>query len=272
MAANAITINVNRKVRVKGIALPTEHGAWGFLFEPLVAASAVAFSAAAPWLVLLVVGAFLTRQPLKIYLADRLAGRSLPQTEVAFKFVLAFAGLALVGLAGTLATADYSIFLPFALVFPFAAYQVYCDATRKSRELWAELTGALAISSSSAVIALAAGWSLPAAFALWALFVARLVPSILYVRNRLRLEKGKPFSTFAVLASNILALGFVGLLEASGFASKLTIGVFILLAARAAIGISPMRRKIKAMRIGVYEVIYGAITVASIIAGYYTGF
>ncbi len=273
MSANAITINVNRKVRVKGIALPTEHGAWGFLFEPIVAATAVAFSGAGLWVALAVVGAFLTRQPLKILLADWQSGRNLPQTQVALKFTLGFGALAALGFAAAIAsTADHAAFLPFALVLPFAVYQIYCDATRKSRALWAELTGALAISSSSAAIALAAGWTWAAAFALWAIFAARLVPSILYVRNRLRLEKGKDFSFLTVAASNALALFFVAALAASGFASKLTAAMFVVLAARAVVGVSPYRRKIKAMRIGVYEVVYGTLTVLSIILGYYLKF
>jgi hypothetical protein len=272
MASNVLTINAPKKLRLKGLALPNEHGAWGFLFEPLVAGLAVAFSPAAIWVALLVIGAFLTRQPLRIYIADRQAGRNLPQTAAAFKYMVAFSAAAAIGLIGTLFFVAPAALVPFALVIPFGFYQIYCDVSRQSRQLLPELTGAVAISSSVAVIALAGGWSFAAAFALWAIFIARLIPSILYVRNRLTLEKGKGYSPFAVAAANIAALAAVALLAANDLAPKLTALMFVVLTARAILGISPYRRKIKAMKIGVYEVIYGTLTVLSVIVGHYLQF
>lgn len=264
-----MTINTARKVRLRGIALPNEHGSWGFLFEPLAAAFAVAPSFAAVWISLLVIGAFLTRQPLRILLADLAAGRNLPQTAAALKFVLFYGAIFASGLIGSLSFAAKGNFIPFALIIPFAVYQIYCDAARRSRQLLPEITGAVAISSSAAVIALAGGWTLPAALGLWAVFIGRLIPSILYVRNRLRLEKGKDFSAAGVVVAHFIAFCAVGFLAADGLVPKLTLAMFAGLAARASWGLSPLRRKAKAMKIGVWEVIYGALTVLSVIIGYY---
>ncbi len=269
MASNVLTINPGKTVRVRGIALPNEHGAWGFLFEPLVAAVAVAASFNAIWISLLVIGAFLMRQPLKILIADLQAKRNLPQTAVAKRFLLIYGAVFTAGLIGSLTFGRIEYFVPFALIIPFAIYQIYCDASRQSRQLLPELTGSIAISSSAAVIALAGGWTFPAAIALWGIFVARLIPSILYVRNRLKLEKGKEFLMFPVFAAHFLAFGFVGILAANGLGSKLTLAIFVLLFARAVIGLSPFRSKIKAMKIGIFEVIYGLLTVLSIIIGHY---
>lgn len=269
MSANVSTINIKRPpVRVKAIALPTEHGSWGLVFEPLVAATAVAASIGSVWIILMVTGAFLARQPLKVLLNDWLSKRRLPQTEVAFKFTLFYGAIAAVGLAGSLYLIESRAFLPFAAMIPFAAYQIYCDAQRKSRDLLPELTGALAISSSAAVVALAAGWSMANALALWTIFAARLIPSILYVRARLRLEKGKEFSMSAVVVSNVAAFVAVAALAYNALIPALPVGIFAVLTFRAVIGISPYRRKIKAMRIGVWEVIYGVLTVLAIILGY----
>lgn len=272
MSANVLMVNTKRNVRVRGIALPVEHGAWGFLFEPLVAAIAVAGSFNAIWISMLVIGAFLTRQPLKILLADLQAKRNLPQTSVAIKFVFIYGAIFSIGLIGSLNFSKLEFFLPFALIFPLAIYQIYCDASRQTRQLLPELTGAIAISSSAAVIALAGGWTLSAAFALWGIFVARLIPSILYVRNRLKLEKDKEFLMFPVIATQFLALGFVGILATNGLGSKLTLGVFVVLLTRTVIGLSPFRSKIKAIKIGIWEVIYGLLTVLSVIIGYYIQF
>lgn len=268
MSANVLTIAPKRTVRIKGIALPNEHGSWGFLFEPLVASLAVAFSVGGLWIALLVIGAFLMRQPLKILLADWKAGRNLPQTEVALRFTFGYGAIAFVGLLGSLFFVEPKSFLPFLLIAPLAAFQIYADVLRQSRHLLPELTGAVAISSSAAVITLVGGWSWANAFALWAIFVARLVPSIVYVRNRLRLEKGKDFSMMPVIAANFIAFGAVGMLAANGLAPMLTLPVFAFLLARAVWGLSPYRRKVKAMRLGVWEVVYGVVTVLSVIIGY----
>ncbi len=271
MVTSVLTINQERKVRVRGIALPNEHGSWGFLFEPIVAAVAIAPSIAAFWIVLLVVGAFLTRQPLKILLSDLRTKQSLPQTAVALKFVFLYGAICSSGLVGSLIFADPEIFIPFALIAPFAIYQIYCDVLRKGRHLVPELTGATAISSTAAVIALAGGWSFAAAFALWGVLILRLLPSIVYVRNRLRLEKGKEYSIISVAIVHFLALAVVGILSGYGLASKLTVAMFVILTGRALFGLSPYRREMKAMKIGIWEVIYGILTVLSIVIGYYLG-
>src|SRR6476661_3892164 len=62
-------------VRVGQIALPSEHGGWGLLFEPLVAGLAIAPSVGGLCIAVMTVGAFLTRQPLKMLVIDRLGMR-----------------------------------------------------------------------------------------------------------------------------------------------------------------------------------------------------
>lgn len=65
-----------RVVRVRQVALPVEHGGWAFLLEPLIAGLAIAYSTGAPWIACLTIGAFLTRQPLKVLIADRFGMRN----------------------------------------------------------------------------------------------------------------------------------------------------------------------------------------------------
>lgn len=262
------TITINPKVRLKPIALPVEHGSWGFLLEPLVAAVVVAPSASAPWIFLMAAAAFLARQPLKIYLGDVRAHRKLPQTDYAFKFSMVFLTIAAAGFTGTLLTAPPIAFAPLALAAPFAGFQIYRDVLRKSRGLWSEILGAIAVSSTSASVALAAGWELRNALLLWTIFAARLIPSIVYVRARLALEKGKPFSAFAVVGSNAGAFVLVAALAWFALIPALPAGVFAVLMCRAIWGISPYRRKVKAMRIGIWEVVYGALVALSVIGGY----
>ncbi len=259
------------KIRAKSVALPVEHGSWGFLFEPLVAGIAIAPTLASIWIALLVIGAFLMRHPLKVILAGGRQRLGSPQMRMASKFLIIFTLVCLVGTVGSLWNAPLASFIPFAVILPFAAYQIYCDATRSSRQLLAEMIGSVAISSSIAVIALAAGWETPTAYALWAIIVARLIPSILYVRNRLYLEKGKPFSHLIPIAAHIIALATVFTLALLGLGSYLPTVIFAILLLRSVIGLSSYRRKVKAMKIGIWEVIYGTLVAVSMIVGHYIG-
>lgn len=269
MMTDVLTIEAKKRVRVRGIALPNEHGSWGGVLEPLAAALAIAPSIGAVWISLLVVGAFLSRRPLMILLANRRAKRDLPQNPVALKFVLLYGAIFWIGLAGGLIYLPIETFIPFALIIPLAGYQIYCDVSRQSRRLLPELTGAVAISSAAAAIALAGGWKFAAAFALWGVFIARLIPAIVYVRNRLRLEKGREFLMLPVIAIHFIAFGAVGMLSAYGLASKLTLAVFIILLGRAFFGMSPYRRRMRALQIGIWEVIYGSLLVLAVVFGHY---
>ena len=262
-------IQPKRNVKLKQIALPTEHGSWGFLFEPLLAGILIAPSIASIWILLMIVGAFLTRQPLKIYLNDLQAKRNLPQTEAAFRFILIFGIISTVGLLGSLYFAKAESFYPFLLILPLGIYQIYCDASKKSRQLLPELTGAVAISSSVAAVTIAGGFSWTTSLALWTVFICRLIPSILYVRNRLKLEKGKSYSSISVAITNFLAFVVVGFLATNGLIPKLPVAMFFILMIRSVWGLSSYRKRVKAMKIGVWEVIYGTLTALSVVLGFY---
>lgn len=256
-------------VPLKSIALPIEHGSWGFVFEPLVAGLLLAPSLAAPFIAVFITGAFLTRQPLKFLLADWQQGRRLPRTEIALRFVLIFSAVALLGLAGSLVFAPAASFIPLVAVAPAVTYLVMQDAARQTRNLAPELIAAVALSSSAAVLALAAGWSWPLALSVWVIMASRLVPSIVYVRNRLRMEKGKEFSILGPIAAHCLALLAVAGLAFSRLAPFLMIPVMTFLLIRAAAGLSSFRHKVKAKIVGIWEIAYGVVTVLALVLGYY---
>ena len=101
---------------------------------------------------------------------------------------------------------------------------------------------------------------------------ARSIPSILYVRHRLNLEKQKSFSRIVPILAHLAAITVVLGLAISGLSPLLVAGMFGVLLVRCVIGLSAYRRKVKAMKIGIGEVIYGTLTVAALIIGYYSGF
>lgn len=272
MAANAETLRPTPTIRVKQIALPTEHGGWGLLFEPMVAGLAVAFSVSGAWIALMFVGAFLMRQPLKIYVLDRRGMRNDARAAVALRYILLYAGVLAAGVAGTAVTSGLTPLLPLIAVLPLAALQNYYDLFRRSRHLVPELAGAIAISSSAAAIALAGGQAPAFSLALWLVFVARIIPSILYVRERLLLEKGKPYSRTLSNLAHIAAVVVVAGLAYTGLTTVPAVAVMIFMLYRAVEGLSPDRTKLKAMQIGVREVIYGVALVLAVVIGRFTGF
>ena len=263
--------NAAKPVKLKGVALPNEHGAWGMLFEPLVAGLAVAFSLAGLWIALAVIAAFMMRQPLKVLLLSWRAGRKMPQTAAAGKFFLIYSAFFVAGCAGTLVTAPVSALLPMLIAAPLAAVPIYFDAIGKSRKLAPEIAGALAITGSAAVLSLAGGWTVAASLGLWTVLVCRWIPSILYVRDRLLREKGKPFSPTVPVLASLTAVMFTVVLGIYGVGPWLAVLMMALLSARAAYGLSRYAKHRKAMMIGVFEVIYGTVTVLAIVQGYRLG-
>lgn len=267
MASSRESIASARKIKLSQIALPTEHGSWGFLLEPLVAALAIAFSSGGIWISFMVIGAFLARRPLQVFISQRNA----PVSEMrwaALKFVALFSLVAATGLVGVLWTSSLAVLIPLATALPVAVFQLYIESTTRGRQLVAELAGAVIMPASAASIILAEGGSWPFAAAVWFLFVARFVPSIIYIRNRLDLEKGKASSMFVPASLHGAAFIAITMLAMGGHLPMLVIPAFALLLARSIYGLSRYRKRVKAMKIGISEVVYGLIVVVSLIVGY----
>ncbi len=267
MATNVIAIKPMPAIPVRRIALPMEHGSWGILLEPIVAGLAVAFSIGGFWIALMIIGAFLMRQPLKVLILDRKGMRDDRRAKVAVQYVVEFGIIFSVAAIASALTAGVAPLIPLMCVIPLAAVQTYYDVFRRSRDLMPELAGAVAISASVAAITIAGGLSVPLAIGIWMALVARTIPSILYVRERLLLEKGKKFSRALPIAAHTSAVVAIGLLAYFHLASVLTVFAGIFLLYRCVEGMGPARRPMKAMQIGVREVIYGVIFVLSIIIG-----
>lgn len=249
------------------VVMPTEHGGWAFLGEPVLLGLLVAPSAAGTFLGAAALAAFLTRQPLRLLAADRRKGRRYPRTAVAE------AALALLGVA-TLAFAAAGILLArgpawmaLAAVAVLGAVAVAFDLARRAREAAAELVAALALGGMASVIALAAGRTAAPSFVLWAILAARTLPSILYVRARLRLERGIASGIAMPLEAHGLALAAIVLLAVRHQAPWLSAFAVALLLVRAAWGLSPARPRWTTAQLGVSEIVFGVVTVMATVAG-----
>ena len=240
---------------LRPLALPTEHGGWGFLFEPLVLGLAVRPSWDGALVAAAFIFGFLTRQPLRLALQDALRGRAYPRTRWCWMFACAYAMGAAVALVAAIALGGWSIVIPLGLVAPLGITQILHDAHNKGRALLPELAGSVAMASSAAAIAIAGNMRIVPALALSGVIVARSIPSIVYVRALLTRAHGDQTSSWPTLTLHALAVLLVAL-----FAPKLAVVAMAILFVRAAIGLA--RPVPPAKKIGWTEIAMGTLTVA----------
>lgn len=258
-------------VRLRTIALPVEHGGWGFLAEPVLLGLAIAPSWAGLAIALATLAAFLMRHPGKLYWRNRHRLDLSPRFRIARRFAVLYAGLAVGGFAVGMALAGWRPLLPYLLLSPLLAAYGAFDVQNQARRLLPELVAPMGLAASAPAIALAGGSQWTAAWTLWLLLQARAIPSILYVRSRLRLERGEAIDRRPASLSHLAALLLGVALWKGGLAPMLTIAALALLLARAIRGLSASRRPAKAKEVGFSELAFGLGYVLAIVAGYRLG-
>ncbi|HEX6083525.1 MAG TPA: YwiC-like family protein [Thermoanaerobaculia bacterium] len=248
--STAVYVPARPRPLLRPIALPTEHGGWGFLIEPILLAMLVAPSRAGALVALAYTFGFLTRQPLRFALQDARRGRAYPRTRWCWLFAAAYAAAALLALAAAISLRGWTIIIPIGLVAPMGLTQILYDAHNRSRSLLPELAGAAAMCSSAAAIGIAVGMRIVPALALSGIVIARAIPSIVYVRTVLGHTKPK----WIALALHAAAIALVAL-----FAPMMAVVAMALLFVRAAWGLShPPPR---AQQVGWTEIVFGLVTV-----------
>lgn len=261
-----------RPTSFKSVALPAEHGSWSLVTEPILLGLLVAPSWAGAALAAAAFALFLFNRPFKIYWADRRRGRTFTRTRMAWRFVLIYGGVALLLSAVALALAGIGPFAPFLLAAPLLVVFVIYDQ-RPGRFWQAELTAPVAFAAVVAAIAIADGWGWPEALGLWGFMIARAVPAVLFIRARLRLDKGRPAaageSLTAVIAAHALAVAGVAALAWLGWLPWTGVVAAGVLLVRAAWGLSAWRRRSSVVALGFLETGFGLLAVLLVALGYW---
>jgi hypothetical protein len=195
-----------RPAALKTIAVPNEHGAWGFWLEASLLGLIVAPSPAGFWLALTALLVIFVRHPLKLALSDWTRGKRYPRTRHAVVIAAVYALATSLTALLAHSSAERAFWLPLLLAAPLALVQLERDARNKGRDLSAELCGALAFDALAGSIALAGGASLETALGLWAALALRTAPSILYVRAKLRLVRNESVNLSSVAVAHMVAL------------------------------------------------------------------
>ncbi|GAB4521976.1 MAG: hypothetical protein OHK0046_33970 [Anaerolineae bacterium] len=249
------------------MALPAEHGAWGFLLEPIALGLLLAFSPSAILLSLAMLAAFLVHQPLKITLKDLAKQRFTPRTAIAMRFALLYGGTALICLVPVILVNGTAFLLPLLLASPLIFVQQRHDVRNQSRTLAAEMSGSLALGATAAALVMLSDWAWAASLLLWGILALRTITSILYVRGKLRLERDKPVQWRGIVAAHALALVLAAAwVVANVVPLSVLLGV-LLLTMRAIHGLQA-RRNVKAARVGVGEMLIGLLYIVLVALGY----
>lgn len=257
----------SRRQSLKGVAFPAEHGSWSLVVEPILLALLVAPSIAGFAWAVAAFALFLAYQPFSLAWADWRRGRRFARTTLALRFAAIYLVVAAVGLILGVWLSGRLPLLPALFAAPLLLLFVYFD--QKPGRTWqAELAAPTAFAASAAVIVLADGWALALALALWAVVVARSVPAVLYVRARLRLDKGKPVTFVPSLMAHLLAIGAVAGLAWSALTVWMAVVATILMLFRAVWGLSPWRWRSSVRAFGFLETGMGLLYVAVVAAGY----
>lgn len=236
---------------IRPLAVPSEHGGWGLLLEPVVLAMLVAPSAAGALIGMGAGAVFLMQHPLKLAMHDRLQGRRYPRSRFCELLAAGYGAAALLAFTAAWTLAGARPLLALTAALPFGAIQLSYNVQNRSRRPIPELAGAIVPASLAAAIALAGGSA--AAFALSVLILCRSIPAVLYVRSTLRGS-----SPVAMIAAHVAAV-----LIAFLFAPLLAGIAMVLLLLRAAV---PTHAPAKT--IGLREIAFGAITVGLIALAY----
>lgn len=259
--------------RLKPIALPPEHGGWGFILESILLGWLVAFTAPGVFLALAAVMAFLARHPLRLLLKDLLRRRATSRTQTVALVALGYVGVGVLATALLVLLAPRLAFaFPLLLALPLLLIQLYYDATHRSRALVAELCGAGATGSIAAGLALLGNVPLGVALALWVALAIKSVTAVLYVRARLRMERDQ----LTTPAWVVVGLHGVGALMCLGLALvrllpfTSVVGLLIL-TGRAGVGLSDWRTPRPAKHIGFQEIGYGVWFVVLLAVGWWLG-
>ena len=239
-----------RPISLRPLALPSEHGGWGLLLEPIVLGLLVAPSWTGATLGFAALCAFLARHPLKLALQDAMRGRRYPRTSYCWMLAAFWLLAAVVACGSAIVLRGPAVLLPLGAVAPLALVQIAYDARNRSRELLPEMCGAAAMAGIAAAIGVAGGLTFAAAFAWSGVVVARSLPSLAYVRALLRGSAKLP----------VLAMHVGAVVVAALFASPYAVAAMVMLLVRAVWGLT--HEVPPAKTIGWREIVYGLLFVA----------
>jgi hypothetical protein len=256
-------------VSMRAVAIPSEHGGWGFTLEPVILGLLVSPGWAGVGLGVAALTAFLVRHPLRLWLTDTRRGKRYPRTALAGRVAATYGAMGLVGLVLAIAGARGPFWWPLVLAAPLAAFQIHYDARNMGRSLLPETSGAVAMGSVAAGIALAGGASGGTAAGLWLVLAVRAGAALVYARAQVMRARGAVVEAAPVLAAVAVAVAVLAAAAARGLSPWLSVVGMALLLAYSAVTLA--RPPVPARVVGWSQMAFGLLMVLLTAAGVRAG-
>jgi len=260
-------LNTNR-FHLKQIAVPREHGSWGYTLEPLALALLVAFSVNGLLLSLVTFFIFFAHQPIRIIFNKKLNRKLKTKAYFVFSFYSIFAMALLVRV---LMFESFYQLLPFFISVIIMSGYLLLELNNVKKNIVTELLAAVSIGMIAMNIVLLNGWHLTYSAAFLLVILSRAVPTTFYVRSKLQIAKKQPVQEFSVIVSTFVSLLIVLVLAYFLYLPLLSIAAVLILIGRAYIGIYKSTGKVNIKNLGIMEFVYGIIFVLLVAAGYNFG-
>jgi hypothetical protein len=254
----------------RSVAFPTEHGGWGFTFEPILLGLLVAPTATGWELGVAATAVFLARRPIKLVTTDLVRRRWLKRSSTALAAAGLYGLIAIAGAAGAVVTREGPFWWPLIVAMPLALVSLRADAHSQNRGLVPQLSGAVAMGSTVAAITMGAGWGWVPSFGLWGVLATRDVAAIVLARGMVRRFKSKAVPHGPILwvqMAAILATIGLALADASPWLSVVAMGLLAVTSI-----ISLRRPPVPARMVGWTQMGVGMIVVLLTALGVHVGF
>ncbi len=252
----------------RAVALPKEHGAWGYVLEPFVLVLLIAFTKAGLLLLLAAFLFFLAHRPVSLVARARNNSEWIPMAFWAMVVYIASGLAILIYIFPVLSSGAVILYGTGLLIM--LGYLVF-DIYKKKRSLLAEQFVSVALAFMALAGPAQAGWSNQQLAALFFLLLTRPMPTTFYIYTRLRIEKGLEYSKKMVYFSQVLALIYVMLAAGLGLIPFSPLLAVLILFRRAVKGISTKRKRVSVKKIGMMEFGYGVVFVVITATGYLFG-
>ena len=251
-------------MNLKLIALPREHGAWGYVLEPLILGLLAAFSVKGLYLAFGALLAFLAHQPVRIYFSAQQNTK-----KASLLFLLMYGIPAVLFFALFIYKTNPLYFLPFTLAIVFMLIYLFMELAGFGRKMVTHMIPPTAIDLIAVSIVLVSGWELLETAAFLVLLSSRAHPTTFYVRAKLRRREDKEYYKVLAVAVHLLSLCMASLLVYLKIMPGLALIAVFLLFIRAVIGVYFNKTVMTPKQIGIREFIYGALFVFISAAGYH---
>ncbi len=247
---------INNKIR--NIALPEEHGSWGFVLEPLILSLIVGWSKPGLFLALASFLLFLAHQPIRIILNKKKNLLLRKKAGGIFFLYLALAGLFL-GIVYQ--SADHYLLYPFLLALLLMGGFLLFELSGKARVITSEIIATVSIGFIAVAIVLLSGWSEVKAWAYFFLLLNRAVPTVLFIHERINVVRKQKVNKRIPITVAVIGIAVALYLSIQNLIPKLALLGIVVLIARIIAGFTKPMLKLTLKQAGILEFIYGILFV-----------